>query len=41
MRIKRCKNGKIDINASEIISQKGIAFDHGKLILYGIESLQR
>ena len=39
MRIKRCKNGKIDVNASEIVSQKGIAFDHAMLILYAVESL--
>jgi len=39
MRINRCKNGKIDINASEILSQNGIGFDHAKLILYAIETL--
>lgn len=39
MQIKRCKNGKIDINNSVIISQVGLAFDHAKLILYAIESL--
>jgi len=39
MRIKRCPNGKIDVNASEIQSQQGIAFDHAKIILYAIEAL--
>jgi len=39
MRIKRCANGKIDVNASEIVSQSGLAFDHAKLILYAIETL--
>ncbi len=39
MKIKRTKSGKIDINASEIVSKDGIAFDHAKLILYAIETL--
>jgi len=39
MRIKRCFNGKIDVNNSEIVSQNGLAFDHAKLILYAIETL--
>ena len=38
MRIKRCQNGKIDVNASTTISQNGLAFDHAMLILYAIES---
>jgi len=39
MRIKRYPNGKIDVNASTIINQAGIAFDHALLILYAIENL--
>jgi ADP-ribose pyrophosphatase YjhB (NUDIX family) len=39
MKIRRTASGKVDINASEIVSKDGIAFDHAKLILYAIETL--
>ncbi|MCL2847957.1 MAG: NUDIX hydrolase [Firmicutes bacterium] len=39
MKIVRNADGKIDIDASKIISQKGLAFDHAKIILYAVENL--
>lgn len=37
--VARRENGKIDLNASKVLVQGGIAFDHAKLILYAVESL--
>ncbi|MCL2061271.1 MAG: NUDIX hydrolase [Firmicutes bacterium] len=39
MRIVRDRDGKIDIDASEILQKEGIAFDHAKIILFAIETL--
>ena len=37
--VGRRENGKIDLNASKVLVQGGIAFDHAKLIWYAVESL--
>ena len=39
LKVKRDKMGNIDVNATEIIESKGLAFDHAKLLLYAIEKL--
>jgi len=37
LRIGRDNAGKLDLDATEILSKEGIAFDHAKLMIYALE----